>query len=183
MLANRDLKSLDTEKPMILLDGEAQTECKVGEVYTVPAAKAADNSTSVTLKVEVLSEDGQLVYVVGGDGAEVNTFTLVPEEAGVYTLVYTALDGAGNTETLKIVGTVSENETPDTETPDTKKPNVQNSVKPVQSLKPSGSNGSINSAKTGDETNLLIPMIAIMLSLGVIVSTGVLIYKRRRMSK
>lgn len=124
MLAARDLTSLDAENPLIQVDGTVAETGKQGEAYTVPAAKAADNSTNVTIKAEIFGEDGQIVYTAGGDSAEVAESTFTPDVAGSYTLVYTAADGAGNTETAEYAITVEETDEPDVDEPETDEPDT-----------------------------------------------------------
>ena len=103
MLANRELKSLDTEKPIIQKESDAQKTAKQNKAYTVPAAKAADNSTVVTLKAEIVDSNNQVVYTAGGDSDSVKTGTFTAKKAGSYKLVYTAVDAAGNSITDETV--------------------------------------------------------------------------------
>lgn len=120
MLANRELKSLDTEKPLIQKESDAQNIAKQNKTYTVPAAKAADNSTVVTLKAEIIDSNNQVVYTVGGDSAFITAGTFIAKTAGSYKLVYTAVDAAGNSttdETVIVVEASAESEITNKPTP------------------------------------------------------------------
>ena len=112
MLANRDLKSLDTEKPMLQKEGNAAETGKQNETYNIPAAKAADNSTAVTLKAEIVDGNNQVVYAIGGDSASVEASTFTFPKAGSYKLIYSAVDAAGNsiTDEVAIVVKASQEE-------------------------------------------------------------------------
>ena len=103
MLANRELKSLDTEKPVIQKESDAQKTAKQNKAYTVPAAKAADNSTVVTLKAEIVDSNNQVVYTAGGDSDSVKAGTFTAKKEGSYKLVYTAVDATGNSITDETV--------------------------------------------------------------------------------
>lgn len=107
MLANRELKSLDTDKPLIQKANDAQKTATQNAAYAVPAAKAADNSTVVTLKAEIFDSNNQVVYTAGGNSDSVDAGTFTAKATGSYKLVYTAVDAAGNSitdETTILVG-------------------------------------------------------------------------------
>ncbi len=110
MLANRDLKSLDTQKPIIQKESDAAKTAKQNKAYTVPAAKAADNSTIVRLKAEIIDSNNQVVYTAGGDSNSIKTGTFTAKKAGSYKLIYTAVDAAGNSTTDETVIVVEASE-------------------------------------------------------------------------
>ena len=83
----------DTEKPVITA-GIADQTVEQGTTVTVPNASATDNAYSdvaVTVKVTYGTEEVALQ-----DGA------FVAEKEGVYTITYTATDGAGNVATKSV---------------------------------------------------------------------------------
>ena len=73
------------------LNGEVVATAKVGDKITIPTATVSDNLTQVcTLKVYIFNQNGQLLELK----AEDKGFT--PTAAGTYTVVYYAVDEAGN---------------------------------------------------------------------------------------
>lgn len=87
----------DTQKPVIEVEFTT-TRIVLGEKITPPTATATDNvAGSVTVSVEIKS--GTTV---------VSTGEYTPEKVGVYSVVYTASDEAGNTQTLTFEVLVSE---------------------------------------------------------------------------
>lgn len=111
MLANRDLTTLDKQQPLIQVAAEPAANGTEGREYVIPAAKAADNSTIVTLKAVVTDQTLNEVLVIGGEKNETEETTFVPE-AGTYKLTYTAVDKAGNvrdmTYTISVDGKEAE---------------------------------------------------------------------------
>lgn len=78
----------DTTPPVITVSG-VPTEGTVGEKVILPPATVTDDLDSgLTEKISVKGPDGKSVAVVN------NSFT--PQEAGNYTIVYSASDSAGN---------------------------------------------------------------------------------------
>lgn len=78
----------DTTPPVITVSG-VPTEGTVGEKVILPPATVTDDLDSgLTEKISVKGPDGKSVAVVN------NSFT--PQEAGTYTIVYSASDSAGN---------------------------------------------------------------------------------------
>ena len=79
---------MDTTPPVITVSG-VPTEGTVGEKVILPPATVTDDLDSgLTEKISVKGPDGKSVAVVN------NSFT--PQEAGTYTIVYSASDSAGN---------------------------------------------------------------------------------------
>ena len=76
----------DTTKPVITLNGDASLSIEQGAVYTEANATAVD------------AVDGPVDVVISGT---------VGADAGVYTLTYTAVDAAGNTESTTRTVTVT----------------------------------------------------------------------------
>jgi hypothetical protein len=87
----------DTQKPVIEVEFTT-SRIVLGEKITPPTAAATDNvAGSVTVSVEIKS--GTTVVATG---------EYTPEKVGVYSVVYTASDEAGNTQTLTFEVLVSE---------------------------------------------------------------------------
>ena len=99
MLANRELTSIDKTKPVIQFASTPGSEGTLNVDYTVPAAQAADNSTTAVLTAVVKDPEGVEILRLGGDSSKTEEKTFKPEKAGTYQLTYTAVDPAGNTET------------------------------------------------------------------------------------
>lgn len=99
MLANRELSGIDTESPQIQVSSEPAPTGEVNKEYIIPSARAADNSTVVTVKAVVTDESGAEVKVIGTETAVTEEDTFIPDAAGVYKLSYIAIDKAGNEKT------------------------------------------------------------------------------------
>ena len=83
----------DTEQPIIRVDFADQT-VDLGATVTVPNASATDNAYSdVTVTVKV---------TYGTEEVALQNGTFVAEKEGVYTVTYTATDGAGNVATKTV---------------------------------------------------------------------------------
>lgn len=88
----------DTVKPVISVEGVYAESAIAGEEITVLAASATDNGKSVDVSVKVL---------FNGVEIEVNDGKFIAENEGIYTVVYSATDDAGNTAEIKSEITVS----------------------------------------------------------------------------
>ncbi len=110
----KKLTQNDVEPPVITIKGPAQVELKVGDSYTDQGATAYD------------AHDGNVVVVVTSNN--VNT-----QKAGIYEIVYSAKDQAGNSKTEFRIVIVREAETPTPETPTPETP-TPDTIKPVISL-------------------------------------------------
>lgn len=97
MLANRELTSIDQEKPNIRILAEPSLTGTTDSQYIIPAAQAADNSTNASLKAVMTAEDGTEMKAVRNNSSEVEE-RVVALGAGTYNLQYIAVDKAGNEE-------------------------------------------------------------------------------------
>ena len=90
-LAAMIIRVVDTESPTMTLDGDVVKTAKVGDKVALPKATVRDDLTQAcTLKVYVFNQNGQLLEVKAGDKG------FIPTSAGTYTVVYYAVDEAGN---------------------------------------------------------------------------------------
>lgn len=99
-LAAHALKSNDTTPPLLEVDPEPASTATVGAAYTVPAGVAGDDSGAAVVTIAVSGPIGERVPLDPG--------MIVPPSAGAYTLVYTALDAAGNATESEHAVTVKE---------------------------------------------------------------------------
>lgn len=99
-LAAQALKSNDTTPPLLEVDPEPAPTATVGAEYTVPAGVAGDDSGAAAVTIAVTGPIGEGVPLEPG--------VIVPPVAGVYTLIYTALDAAGNATALEHAVTVKD---------------------------------------------------------------------------
>lgn len=84
------IEVVDTETPVMSIDGTIPQTAKVGENVAVPKASVSDNVTkNVMFKIYVITSAGVVLDVTNATG-----FT--PNVAGVYTIVYYAIDEEGN---------------------------------------------------------------------------------------
>lgn len=111
MLANRELTALDKTKPLIQTVSTPASSGVANTEYTVPAAQAADNSTVAILTAVVREPDGTEIIKLGGDSSKTEEKTFIPEKSGIYQIVYTAKDPAGNVETLEFTAEIQADKT------------------------------------------------------------------------
>ena len=84
------LTVVDTQKPTLQINGSIPTTVSVGANVDVPKASVSDNLTqSVTLKIFVITATGVLLDVTNATGFKANV-------AGLYTVIYYAMDSDGN---------------------------------------------------------------------------------------
>ena len=90
-LAAMVIRVVDTEMPTMTLNGDVVKTAKVGDKVNLPTVTVSDNFTQTcTVKVYLFNQNGQLLEIKEGDKG----FT--PTSAGTYTVVYYAMDEAGN---------------------------------------------------------------------------------------
>lgn len=85
--------------PQLELKGNIRLECDIGDTIDIPAARAADViQTYVDLRVIVTDPAGG--KAIDNVRADVAPMQFAGDRYGVYTVVYTATDGAGKSASL-----------------------------------------------------------------------------------
>lgn len=91
-------RTSDIIAPQILLNGNIKLECDIGETVEIPTAAAADVIQSyVDLRVVVIDPSKNKII---DERADRNTLRFTGSEYGVYTVIYTATDGADRSASL-----------------------------------------------------------------------------------
>lgn len=96
MLANKELSSLDKVSPVINIEEEPAKTVKIGYSYTIPGAKAADNSSVVNMNLTILNPNNEVEFTTGYNSADIEKMIVSADKSGKYTLIYSAKDKAGN---------------------------------------------------------------------------------------
>lgn len=88
--SNLRVSVVDKEKPQMTVNGNVVETAKVGDKINLPKATATDNYAEPTISVYVICAGGNTYLFENGE----NSF--IANQAGVYTVVYTASDDMGN---------------------------------------------------------------------------------------
>ncbi len=95
------IRVVDTAAPTLTLNGDVAKTAKVGDEIDIPAAEVRDNLTqNCTVKTYVFYPNGSILKMAAGDNG------FIPTSEGVYTVVYYAMDEAGNFTSLRFTITV-----------------------------------------------------------------------------
>lgn len=184
MLANRELTSIDKEKPNIRILTEPSLTGVFGSKYIIPAAQAADNSTNALLKAVMTTEDGTELKSARNNSSKVEERAVVLN-AGTYSLQYIAVDKAGNEEIKRYAVNVPVAEGGNGNTNGGDSHQGGAGSKDEQNIKP-GQSGTINTVsdkkavKTGDVAAPVVPLIMCMAGAAGIV---VVLLKKKRYKK
>lgn len=100
-LATMVIRVVDMQPPKVTLSKDVPETAKVGKKVKLPSAKVEDNfSQNCTVKLYVFNPSGHVLALEQGDDGFIAT------SAGIYTIVYYAMDEAGNFTSLRFTITV-----------------------------------------------------------------------------